>query len=139
MALNTEYRTPGSDSGQNRLSVMSWPPAVDALGTTRYTYDAAGQRLSEDGPFDNDTVTYSYSNRLRTGLTLEQPADSWWTSFGYDSAKRPTSATSLAGEFDYSYTRLSSGFSGRLVSQIGLPNGAGLQVNAVSLGELQPS
>ena len=35
---------------------------VDGVGTTRYTYDAAGQLLSEDGPWDNDTVSYSYNN-----------------------------------------------------------------------------
>ena len=34
---------------------------MDALGTTRYTYDAVGQLLTEDGPFDSDTVTNSYS------------------------------------------------------------------------------
>jgi hypothetical protein len=38
---------------------------LDGLGTTRYTYTASGQLLTEDGPFPSDTVTYSYANRLR--------------------------------------------------------------------------
>jgi YD repeat-containing protein len=42
----------------NRLTNM-----VDGVGTNRYTYDAAGQLLTEDGPFTSDTVTNTYSNR----------------------------------------------------------------------------
>ena len=29
---------------------------VDAVGTTKYSYTAAGQLLTEDGPFNSDTV-----------------------------------------------------------------------------------
>jgi YD repeat-containing protein len=32
---------------------------MDAAGTTEYTYTAAGQLLTEDGPWASDTVTYS--------------------------------------------------------------------------------
>ena len=47
----------------NRLTNM-----VDAVGTTVYGY--ASQLLtSEDGPWDSDTVSYTYNNRLRSGLT----------------------------------------------------------------------
>ena len=46
---------------------------VDGLGTTRYTYDAAGQLLTEDGLFTSDTVTNTYSNRKRVALGLQQP------------------------------------------------------------------
>ena len=42
----------------NRVTNM-----VDEVGTTRYSYDAAGQLLTEDGPFTSDTVTNTYSNR----------------------------------------------------------------------------
>ena len=52
----------------NRMTNM-----VDAVGTTRYTYDAAGQLLTEDGPFTSDTVTNTYSNRRRVALSLQQP------------------------------------------------------------------
>ena len=32
---------------------------VDALGTNAYTYTAGNQVLTEDGPFDSDTITNS--------------------------------------------------------------------------------
>ncbi len=47
---------------------------VDAAGTTVYTYDAAGQLLTEDGLFASDTVTNTYANRMRAALALAQPA-----------------------------------------------------------------
>jgi hypothetical protein len=48
---------------------------VDGIGTTKYTYNAAGQLLTEDGPFASDTVANTYANRLRVGLSLQQPTD----------------------------------------------------------------
>src|SRR2546426_384742 len=61
---------------------------VDAVDTTVYSY--ASQLLaSEDGPWDNDSVSYTYSNRLRSGLTLVQPnASPLSQSYGYDAANR---------------------------------------------------
>ena len=41
---------------------------VDGIGTTIYSYSAAGQLLTEDGPFASDTVTNTYSSRLRVAL-----------------------------------------------------------------------
>ena len=46
---------------------------VDALGTTKRTYDLVGQLLTEDSPFASDTVTNTYANRLRNALSLQQP------------------------------------------------------------------
>lgn len=77
---------------------------VDAAGTTKYTHTTAGLLETEDGPWDDDTVTYMYQNRLRTGLGLAQPNASPWTqSYGYDGAKRMTSLASGAGAFTYAY------------------------------------
>ena len=77
---------------------------VDSVGTTKYNYDSVGQLLSEDGPWNSDTVSYSYANRLRTGLSLQAPsASSWVQSYGYDAAKRLTSVTSPVGAFGYIY------------------------------------
>ena len=62
---------------------------VDAAGTTVYGY--ANQFLaSEDGPWDNDTVTYGYNNnRMRNSLALAQPnASPWVEAYSYDSANR---------------------------------------------------
>jgi hypothetical protein len=38
---------------------------VDAVGTSRYTYTDFGALLSEDGPWDSDTVSYGYIHPVR--------------------------------------------------------------------------
>ena len=74
------------------------------MGTTRYTWNAIGQLLNEDGPWSDDTVTLSYQNRRRTGLSVTQPnAAAWSQSYAYDVAKRLTNITSGAGAFGYLY------------------------------------
>ena len=106
----------------NRLTNM-----LDAVGTTRYAYDNAGQLSFEDGPWDSDTVTYGYNNRLRTSLRLQQQNSSAWEqTYGYDAARRLTSVTSQAGAFTYTYPG-----SGATLAQasplhlrLSLPNGA---------------
>ena len=57
---------------------------ADASGTTAFTYTPAGQLLSENGSWANDTVTNGYTQRLRTALGLAQPSDSWLHSYQYD-------------------------------------------------------
>jgi RHS repeat-associated protein len=84
--------------GLNLLTNM-----LDGVGTTRYTYTAVSQILSEDGPWSDDTVTYGYTDQLRTSLSLQQPTGSWTNRFAYDAAKRLTNVTSQAGSFGYSY------------------------------------
>ncbi|MBI3851947.1 MAG: RHS repeat-associated core domain-containing protein [Verrucomicrobia bacterium] len=103
----------------NRLTNM-----VDAVGTSVYTYNTIGQLLSEDGPWANDTVSYSYdSGRRRSGLTILAPNASAWTqSYGYDSANRMTNITSPAGAFGYTLGGTSSASS--LIKRLTLPNGA---------------
>jgi YD repeat-containing protein len=82
--------------------------------------DAAGQLLTENGPFASDTVTNTYSNRRRIALSLQQPSGTWTNGFGWAGARRLTNVTSAAGAFSYQYI---SGAQG-LVSRIGLPNTA---------------
>jgi len=94
---------------------------VDGLGTTRYTYDAANQILSEGGLWQDDTVSYTYANRQRIGLSLAQPgSDPWTQSYGYDAAKRLTSVASSAGVFSYAYDPVRN----LQVSNLTLPSGA---------------
>jgi RHS repeat-associated protein len=76
---------------------------VDGVGVTRYTYTSVSQILSEVGPWSSDTVTYGYSDMLRTSLSLQQPTGSWTNGYAYDAAKRLTNVTSQAGAFGYSY------------------------------------
>lgn len=99
----------------NRLTNM-----VDAVGTTKYTYTSGGELFTEDGPYASDTVTNLYSNRLRTGLGLQQPSGYWTNGFGYDAAKRLAEVISPAGEFDYSYVPDRQ----RLPLKVALPNGS---------------
>lgn len=83
----------------NRLTSM-----VDGVGATVYNYDGAGQLLSEEGPWSSDTVSYTYQNRLRTGLSVSAPNASAWTqSYAYDDMRRLTNVTSLAGSFGYDF------------------------------------
>jgi len=100
----------------NRLTNM----VTAGTFTNSYTYDSVGQLLSEDGPWANDTVSYTYQNRLRTTLSLSQPSGSWSQSYGYDVTRRMTNVTSQAGGFGYAYP--SANF--QLPSAVSLPNGA---------------
>ena len=112
----------------NRLTNM-----VDALGATIYGYDAVGEVLSEDGPWLNDTVNYSYQNRLRTGLSVQTPNGAPWTqSYGYDPARRLTGITSPAGAFGYVYDLVEL----ERVDQLTLPNGAAITNSFDSVARL---
>ena len=51
---------------------------ADVIGTTTFTYTPAGQLPSESGPWASDTVSYTYTDRLRTVLSLQQPNASQW-------------------------------------------------------------
>ncbi len=88
-----------SYDAQKRLTNM-----IDTVGTTAYAYDQVGQLLSEDGPWANDMVSYTYSDRLRVSLILLQPnADPWNQTYSYDGARRLTGTISPAGTFSYTY------------------------------------
>ncbi len=61
---------------------------LDGIGTTTFTYTPGGQLASETGPWASDKVAYTYTNRLRIGLDLQQPnASDWMQSYGYDSGR----------------------------------------------------
>jgi RHS repeat-associated protein len=112
----------------NRLTNM-----VDALGTTKYKWDSVGELSSEDGPWANDTVGYSYANRLRTGLSLTQPnASSWSQSYGYDTSRRLTSLASPAGGFGYAYDATRQ----MQVAGLTFPNGAYITNTFASVARL---
>src|SRR6266540_2557801 len=112
---------------------------VDAIGTTVYGYNTGGFLASEDGPWDNDTVSYTYANRLRSGLTLLQPnASSWTQIYSYDAANRLSSLSSPAGSFAYNYSPGVSGItaSSTLMQKLSLPNGGYITNTFDSMGRL---
>src|SRR5207244_4268168 len=91
---------------------------VDGVGTNNYTYTAAGQLSSDDGPFDSDAITNTYVNRLRTRLSLQQFTDVWTNAFAYDSIERLSTVSSPAGTFTYTSRPEPS----TLISKLLLPN-----------------
>jgi RHS repeat-associated protein len=94
---------------------------LDGVGTTVYSYDDAGQVLSEDGPWTDDMISYGYTARQRTSLSLQAPNGSPWTqSYAYDTARRLTNVTSPAGSFEYTYDPTRK----LLVGNLALPTGA---------------
>jgi RHS repeat-associated protein len=118
----------------NRVTNM-----IDAAGTTKYTYTAANQLLTEDGPFTSDTVTNTYQNRLRVALGLQQPTGAWTNGFAYDAASRLTNVTSQAGAFTNVYgtgVGGSSGFSSRLIQRQLLANHAAITNNFDSVARI---
>ncbi len=69
VVYNTSTNIQLSYDALNRLTNM-----VDAAGATVFNYSSFGALLSEDGPWANDTVSYTYDNgRRRSGLTLLSP------------------------------------------------------------------
>jgi RHS repeat-associated protein len=112
----------------NRLTSM-----VDGVGTTAYTYDQVGELLSEGGLWPNDTVTYTYAERLRDGLSLQAPnAAPWVQVYLYDNLQRLMNLTSPAGMFGYTYDAVQL----QRVDQLALPNGANINNTYDSVARL---
>ena len=98
---------------------------VDAAGTSRFSWTPGNQLLSEDGPWADDTVSYSHTNALRQSLALLQPSASAWSqAYTYDAAKRLKTLASPAGTFSYNYHAGVDGVTAatRLVAGLNLPN-----------------
>jgi hypothetical protein len=88
---------------------------------------------SETGPWASDTIAYTYTNRLRTRLDLQQPnASDWLQSYGYDMAARMTGITSPAGSFTNGYNAGLGGTvsSSSLVQELALPS---VQVSVLTI------
>ena len=78
---------------------------VDGNGTTTYSYVApgtngAGQLASVDGPFSNDTITYSYDE---LGRVLTRLLNGTGTDITYDTLGRLSQLEFPIGTFDYTY------------------------------------
>jgi RHS repeat-associated protein len=113
--------------GYNALRWMT--DMTDGTETTTFTYTPAGQVASETGPWASDGVSYTYTNRLRTGLSLQQPNGAAWAqSYSYDGVERLKGITSPAGTFGYTYNTGLGGVASAssLVGGLSLPNGASI-------------
>jgi len=120
--------------GNDRITNM-----VDAVGTTRYRYTAFGSVETEDGPWENDTVTYSYdSGQRRSSLSIQAPnASTWNQSYTYDAANRLSTLSSPAGAFTYGYHAGLAGSSpASLVKSVALPNTSAITNNYDTRGRM---
>ncbi|MBX7223798.1 MAG: hypothetical protein K1Y36_28040 [Blastocatellia bacterium] len=109
---NTTVATPTVsflyDQEYNRVASMT-----DGIGTTTYSYKPAGmqgalQPATMDGPFLNDTVTYSYD---QLGRTLNRTINGVAATMDYDQLGRITFMTNALGTFTPSY----DGVTGRVL------------------------
>ena len=87
---------------------------VDGNGTTTYSYVApgtngAGQVASVDGPFSNDTISYTYDE---LGRVLTRMLNGTGTETTYDTLGRLSQLEFPVGAFDYTYV----GHTGRRAS-----------------------
>ncbi len=74
---------------------------TDALGTRTIAYDASSRVTSVDGPWANDTITFSYDTLGRkTGLALQGGLTA---SYSYDALDRLTAVTGNGITYTYSY------------------------------------
>lgn len=115
----------------NRLTNM-----VDATGTNTFSYTAIGEMASETGPWANGTVSYTYSQQLRTALSLAESSGSWFQSYGHDPAWRMTNIISPAGAFAYRYNFQPAS---PLLSEVLLPNDAYITNSYDALARLSQS
>jgi RHS repeat-associated protein len=107
---------------------------VDNSGTNQFTYTGFGALQTEDGPWAFDTVTLSYTNQLRTQLSVQQPGvGSWIQYYNYlDNTPRLTQVVNPAGYFSYFY-RLGAG---ELLKSITFPNNCVITNTFDSVGRL---
>ena len=113
----------------NRLISMT-----DAAGMTAFSYGADGFVASEDGPWNDDVVTYAYTNRLISSVSVAPPQSysaAWQQSYGYDTASRLKTVTSPSGTFTYNHLR-----AGNLFTNLALPNSAIISNSFDSVGRM---
>jgi RHS repeat-associated protein len=103
----------------------------DLTGLTRFTRDAAGRVTAESNAWT--AVSRSYTNGLRTLLTIQQSGTNWTQTYSYDLGWRMTNTTTMAGGFLYQFLDARP----NLTAAILLPNGASITNGYDSLARLQ--
>ena len=108
-------------NGLNRVT----SDAVSGGVTVNSTYRPGGLLESEGvGGWASSTVTFGYTTRLRTSLTLQQPAiGNWSQTYSYDTAKRLWTVISPPGTVTYVYPVDTAAYkASRQVTRVSLPN-----------------
>jgi RHS repeat-associated protein len=91
--------------------------STDEAGTNVFVYDANSRLIRSDGPWDNDTVTYSYDalgQRTTVAVLGGQPV-----TYSYDSLNRLSAVRVNDSSYSYSYAGGS-----QLVQRLDRPNGS---------------
>ncbi len=108
----------------------------DGIGTTAYTWTGGNQLASEDGPWADDTASYTYTARLRTARAINSQPSTINYSYAYDEYRRLINVTSAAGAFGYEYNVGQSVSAGSLISKLSLPGGSSINNDYDDLGRL---
>ena len=88
--------------------------------TNAFTFTSFGALETEDGPWNSDTITFSYVNQRQSGFNLAHSTGTWAESYTYDNAGRLETLTSPAGDFTYTYDPVRQ----LNTKMLELPNGA---------------
>ena len=110
-----------------------------SFGATSFTYSDGGQMMSEDGPWSDDAVSFSYNKRLRQSMTIAAPnASPWLVTYQYDAGRRLTNVVSGAGAFGYQYhPGIGGGYDSPLWQTLTFPGGAYVSRAFDSAGRVQ--
>jgi RHS repeat-associated protein len=92
---------------------------ADAIGTYLFSYDANSRTLSVDGPWDNDTLTYTYDSLGRVSTIQQQGEET--IHYTYDALFRLQEITKGGRSFVYNY---SPGSASSLPESLTRPNGS---------------
>jgi RHS repeat-associated protein len=110
--------------------------AVDVVGNHVWSYTSFGAfngaMQSEDGPWLSDTVSQTYANHLRTGLSIAQPSGTWSQSISYDALLRARTLATPDGAYTYNYAG-----AGGLVQSLSLPGGVYITNTFDTFGQLR--
>jgi len=74
---------------------------TDGIGTHTFGYDANSRLLSMDGPWDNDTLAYSYDDIGRIATIQQQSGET--IQFAYDALARLSAINKGSETFAYAY------------------------------------
>jgi RHS repeat-associated protein len=124
----TNAPTASINFGHDKLNRLT--SVTDAVGVTTWTY-LGGLLQSETAPWTSNTLSYLYSQGVRTNMALTSLTNTFNFGYAFDQAWRMQSLASPAGIFGYTYSGISP-----LVRGIALPNFASISNHFDSLARM---